>query len=188
MRDVIVSLFASLDGFATDSDEKMDWVMSRMGQDPGLQEASLAQVMAAGTLVYGRSTYATMAAAWPNNEDEAGFADQMNSLPKVVFSKTLRTAEWNNSTIDRSDPPAGVARLKAEPGGDILIYGSLTVVGSLMNAGLVDRFRLWVHPVILGDAGGRRVGEGYQRHDLSVADTRTFASGVVLLDYGPAGV
>jgi dihydrofolate reductase len=77
----------------------------------------------------------------------------------------------NNSTIDRSDPPAGVARLKAEPGGDILIYGSLTVVGSLMDAGLVDRFRLWVHPVILGDAGGRRVGEGYQRHDLSVADT-----------------
>jgi dihydrofolate reductase len=93
VRDVIVSLFASLDGFATDSDEKMDWVMSRMGQDPGLQEASLAQVMAAGTLVYGRSTYATMAAAWPNNTDEAGFADQMNSLPKVVFSKTLRTAE-----------------------------------------------------------------------------------------------
>ncbi|HZD70205.1 MAG TPA: dihydrofolate reductase family protein [Actinomycetes bacterium] len=183
MRDVIVSLFASLDSFATDSGEKMDWVQAKMGQDSGLQEASLAQVMAAGTLLYGRKTYLTMAAAWPKAKDEAGFADQMNGLPKVVFSRTLQVAEWNNSTINQGDPAAEVAKLKQQPGGDLLVYGSLTLVRSLMSQGLVDRFRLWVHPVILGDDGGRRIAEGYRRRDLSVAATRTFESGVMLVDY-----
>ncbi|WP_214412474.1 dihydrofolate reductase family protein [Sphaerisporangium fuscum] len=186
MRKVIVSLFASLDGFATGANEEMDWVTSNFGEDTA--KYAYDQLFAADLLVLGRVTYEIMAGSWPSMSDEVGFADRMNSLPKLVFSSTLKEPlTWNNATLAKDGPAEEIPRLKKEPGGDILVYGSVTLARSLVQAGLVDRFRLWVHPVALGGRGAAPIFAGYDKTQLRLTDTTLLSSGVVILDYEPAG-
>src|SRR5436305_1286336 len=110
--------------------------------------------MASDVLLLGRRTYEGFAQAWPAITDEAGFADRMNSMRKVVVSSTLERPEWTNSTVLAGDPVEGVRALKAEGGGDILLAGSAQLAHTLAPAGLVDEYRLMVFPVVLG-AGKR---------------------------------
>jgi len=117
--------------------------------------------------------------------DEAAFADRMNSLPKYVAPTTLDDAEWNASLI-KENVPEEVARLKQQPGQDILIYGSADLVHTLMQHDLIDEYRLMVFPVVLG-SGKRLFQEGSGTKVLRLVDTKTTSTGVALLTYEPAG-
>jgi len=108
--------------------------------DPGQMEYKLDEVLEADALLLGRVTYEGFAAAWPSYSDEASFADKMNSMPKHVASRTLKTLEWHNSTLIEGDVAEGVAALKREDGGDLLVAGSRTLVHTLIEHDLVDEY------------------------------------------------
>lgn len=115
-------------------------------------------------------------------EFEGDFAVRMNTLPKYIASTTLQKADWNNSTIIRENVPDEVARLKREPGQNILIGGSGALAKSLMQHNLIDEIRMLVHPIAVGS--GKRLFEGTTKPiGLKLVDTRTFDSGVVALTY-----
>jgi dihydrofolate reductase len=133
----------------------------------------------------GRRTYDGFAASWPSITDEEGYADRMNQLPKYVVSTTLATAEWTNTSIIRDQVPDAVASLKQQPGRDILLYGSATLMHTLMDLGLVDEYRLWVHPVVAG-SGQRLFPDGEQISFLRRTAITPFSSGVTILHYQPA--
>lgn len=184
MRKIVVSLFATLDGYATGPDGEMGWVTNDFREDTA--KYAYDQLFASDLLIQGRKTYEIMAGSWPSMTDENGFADRMNTLPKVVFSSTLREPlTWNNATLAKSKIADEVARLKEEPGKDILIYGSVSIVRELMRIGQVDRLRLWVHPVTLGSSGADPIFADYDTANLKLVETTVLASGVVILDYEP---
>lgn len=141
------------------------------------------QLFASDALLLGRVTYQGFAAAWPSMTDEEGFADRMNGLPKFVASTTLSDPQWNASLLE-GDVAAEVSKLKQQPGQDILIYGSSGLVHTLMPHDLIDEYRIWVYPVIVGS--GRRLFRDGSETALSLVDTKTFSSGVVILTYQPA--
>ena len=135
----------------------------------------------------GRITYEGFAAAWPTIEDEAGFADKMNSMPKYVVSTTLSDATWNNSTVIKNDVAAQVSKLKDQYSGDILIAGSGQLVRSLMADGLIDEYRLMVFPVVLG-AGRHLFDDVGQKTTMKLIDSKTVGpDGITVLTYAPAG-
>jgi dihydrofolate reductase len=139
-------------------------------------------LFAAGALLLGRVTYEQSAAAWASMTDEEGFADRMNTMPKYVASTTLREPlAWNATLLD-GDVPAAVAKLKQQPGGDLLVQGS----GTLMQRNLIDAYQLWVHPVVLG-SGKRLFADGVAPTSLQLVDTKTTSAGVVVLTYQTAG-
>jgi dihydrofolate reductase len=142
------------------------------------------QLFAADALLLGRRTYDIFAASWPSVTDEQGFADRMNHLPKYVVSTSLATADWTNTTIIGDQVPDAVAALKQQPGQDILLYGSATLMHTLMANGLIDEYRLWVHPVVAG--GGQRLFQDSQEMTLLQRTAITpFSSGVTILHYQP---
>src|SRR5260370_2216753 len=106
---------------------------------------------AAGALLLGRVTYEGFAQAWPSIKDPDGFADKMNGIRKFVVSNTLKDSDatWNNTTIIRGDVAAEVARLKAQQGGDLLVFGTARLAQRLAEHGLVDDYRLMLYPLIL---------------------------------------
>jgi dihydrofolate reductase len=115
------------------------------------------------------------------------FAERMNSLPKFVASTSLEEPlEWQNSSLLKGDVAENVRRLKDQPGQDILMYSSATLMHALMEHGLIDDFRVWVHPLVLG-SGGRLFQEGVERTELKLVDTKTLPNGVAILSYERAG-
>lgn len=136
-------------------------------------------------LVLGRVTYEGFAAAWPSMEEQTGdFGRKMNSMPKHVASRTLRSLEWNAALIE-GDAVEGVAKLKEGDGGDLLIYGSGTLVDDLTRAGLVDEYRLMVHPVLVGS--GKKLFESIAEPvQLRLENVLTTDTGVAVLTYAPA--
>jgi dihydrofolate reductase len=139
--------------------------------------------MAADAQLLGRVTYEEFAAAWPEREDEAGFAEKFNTMPKYVVSTTLEDPEWENSTVIKGELAEEVGKLKAQYDGDILIAGSATLVQSLLEENLVDELRLMVFPVVLG-SGKRLFGDSTDAKTLQLTDTQQVGSdGVVILTY-----
>jgi len=134
-------------------------------------------------LLFGRRTWQTMAAAWPERAGDP-FADRMNALPKYVVSRTLTEEQltWGNTTLLGGDVAQAVGQLKQQPGGDIQVMGSLTLARSLISAGLVDEYRLMIEPVILG--GGKRLfpDDGTQR-TLELVSVTTASTGVQICVY-----
>ena len=184
MRKVIVSEFVSLDGVVEDpgGSEKSKhggWTWGYWNDEIG--KFKLDEIFATGALLLGRVTYEGFAAAWPSMKDEQGFADQMNSLPKHVVSRTLEKLDWNNSRQVKGNIAEEVSRLKQQPGGDILIFGSGELVRELMQHDLIDEYRLLVYPVVLG-SGKRLFGDEIDKK-LKLVGTKPFSSGVVLLRY-----
>ncbi|WP_326597995.1 dihydrofolate reductase family protein [Streptomyces sp. NBC_01803] len=141
----------------------------------------------ADAFLLGRRTYDIFAAHWPRVTDPADpIATKLNALPKYVASRTLRTAEWRNTTILSDDVPARVAELKKRPGREIGISGSAELARSLLAEGLIDEVRLLFHPVVLG--GGKKLfAEGIAPLALRLTRVETTASGIVLHVYEPAG-
>lgn len=186
-RELIASVYVTLDGVMEDPGgaegfEHGGWSMEFFDDDAA--NFAQEQLFASDALLLGRITYQGFAESWPSMTDEEGFADRMNELPKYVASETLGELEWNNAHPLEGNVSEEVAKLKREPGDDILIYGSRQLVGGLMRDGLIDEYRLWVHPVVLG-SGKRLFPEGTETTALELAETTTFSSGVVVLSYRP---
>jgi dihydrofolate reductase len=187
MRKVIVSEYVSLDGVMEDPGgaeqfEHGGWTIPYWNDE--IAKFQFDGLFASDALLLGRATYQEFAKAWPSQTDEAGFADRMNSLPKYVVSTTLEAMEWNNSRLIKGNIAEEVAKLKQQPGQDILIYGSGELVRTLMHHDLIDEYRLLVYPVVLGS--GKRLFQDASKTTLSRVDTQTFSSGVVLLTYRSA--
>jgi dihydrofolate reductase len=188
MRKLVVSEYVTLDGVMQDpgGGEKGPfggWSGPFWSDQAG--QFKFEELFAADALLLGRVTYQGFAAAWPNYKDEAGFADRMNGLPKYVATTTHKTLDWKNSHFIPGDVAAFVADLKQQPGLDILLAGSATLVATLMQNKLVDEYRLLLHPVVVG--GGKRLfPEGAPRQSLSLASTRTLPKGLMVLSYVPA--
>jgi len=187
MSKLIVSEFVTLDGVmeapgGEPTHPHAGWVMDFMGADQ--QQYKLEEVLEAESLLLGRVTYEGFSAAWPEREGE--FADKMNSMPKYVVSSALsEPLEWSNATLIRGDVAGGVAKLKQNDGGPILVAGSQTLVHSLIEDDLVDEYRLMVFPVLIG--GGQRLfPDSPDKRSMKLADTKQFDSGVVLHTYHPA--
>ena len=187
MRQVVATLFASVDGYASDSpDERMGWVTDEFGEE--MTAFGLVQLRAADTLLLGRVTYEAFARYWPSaGEDQREFAPLMNDMEKVVVSRTLRDDDitWQNTRVARGDLIEEVTALKRAPGRDIAVSGSIELVGSLMALGLLDRLQLEVHPIVLGPAGGKAIFDGYDMTRLRLVDTTVLDNRVVLIDYQP---
>jgi len=141
---------------------------------------------AADAFLLGRITYEIMAAYWPLVTDEDEVARKLNSLPKYVISKTLDEVSWNNSTLIKGDPVKEVIKLKGEAGQELQIHGSGTLAQTLIQHDLIDEYRLWFHPLILG--GGKRL---FQEVNAPIAlrliETRSTSTGVVVHVYQPEG-
>ena len=186
---LVVSSFVTVDGVieAPGWDEHRDgrnaWALRI--QDEETEEYNTRQVMEAGAILLGRKTYQSWAAFWPTASPELPITARMNELPKYVASTTLKRADWNNSTLLTGDVAAEVRRLKAEPGGDLLVYGSADLVDELLKHDLVDEYRLSLYPVILG-SGKHLFRDRIDTHHLRLVGVRSFTgSGVVLLTYRP---
>ena len=146
MAKLIMWNLTTLDGFVEGPGRDISWHNDVWGEE--LERLSIEQGRAAGALMFGRVTYELMAGHWPAASGEV--ADFMNALPKYVFSRTLKTSDWNNTQIFGADVAGTVARLKRETAKDIYLFGSADLAPSLIPHGLIDEFRIAVNPVLLG--------------------------------------
>ena len=175
MSKVIAAEYLSLDGVM----ENPAWTAPYFNDELGEFQNEL--MVSGDALLLGRVTYEGFAAAWPKMPDAPG-ADRMNSMPKYVASRTLQQAEWNAQIIG-GDVAAAVARLKQEPGQNLLIYGSGQLVEYLRQHGLIDEYRLMIFPVVLG-SGKRLFAQAPT--DFKLKSSHTTSTGVLVLTYQPA--
>ena len=187
MGRIIVTEFVSIDGVmeapgGEATFRHAGWTFEF--PDEGQYEYKLAELQQADVQLLGRVTYEGFAAAWPERDDEAGFAKKMNEMPKYVISTTLEEATWQNTSILRSIDD--VRRLKDEVDGDILVAGSATLVNSLYEEDLVDELHLMIFPVVLGS--GRRAfpDDMADKRTFELVDHRQYGA-IVVHAYGRAG-
>jgi dihydrofolate reductase len=179
MRRLILEMGVSIDGFVARLDGKHDWGYR---EDEAARACKLESLRGAGAHVMGRVTYNDMASVWPSSTSEIGAA--MNEIPKVVFSRTLQTADWPESRIASGPLAEEVARLKREPGRDLLAHGGATFARALTREALVDEYRLMIHPAALGT--GRPIFAELPRPlHLELIEARTFGSGGAWHVYRP---
>lgn len=177
MRRIINSTFVSIDGVIKDP---QDWPSLDATDDSGAQADLL---FSCDGVLLGRHTYHSFASVWRGRSGDP-FTDKMNAVDKYVVSSGMDKADWDNTTVIGGDVVAEVSRLKDGPGGDIVQYGFGRLSHTLMEHGLLDELRLWVHPFFVGKGGGDGLlfRDG-TRARFDVVETKTFASGVVLLSY-----
>jgi dihydrofolate reductase len=178
----------TLDGYFADSHGDMSWAHKDRG-DAEWQGFVAGNANSGGRLLFGRVTYDLMASYWPTQfaaQNDPVVARQMNALPKIVFSRSLDKAAWENTLLVKDDLPAAVRKLKSEPGPDMAILGSGSIIAQLAAEGLIDEFQIVVNPIVLGQ--GRKLFESVpHKLALRLTATRPFANGSVLLCYRPPG-
>ena len=180
MRRVVLQMGVTLDGYVAGPGGEGDWGLP--DEDRDVRAWKVASVRQAGTHIMGRVTYEAMAAYWPTATND--YAAPMNDIPKVVFSRTLPAAGWASSRIARGDLAGEIAALRNESGGDIFAHGGATFVQALSRLGLIDEYRLIIHPVALGNGLPLfRDLAGPLRLDL--AEAREFPGGTVIHVYQP---
>jgi dihydrofolate reductase len=179
MRKINAWLFVTLDG-VMEAPEK--WVIA----DDAMFGAMQADYAKSDALLLGRRTYETFAASWPERGSEVPNADWMNNTRKYVASTTLKSAEWNNSTVIEGDVAEAIARLKQDDGKDIMVNGSAALVRMLMHNHLLDELRLFVHPVVVG-SGRRLFDDDTDPLELALVDSHVYDNGVISLTYKPTG-
>jgi dihydrofolate reductase len=182
MRKVVASEFVSLDG-VVESPEK--WHFPYFNDQMG--DAIGAAMAASEAMLMGRVLYEEWAAFWPKQDpDENPVAARMNGVRKYVVSTTLEEPlEWENSTLIGDNVAEEISRIKEQPGNDISISGSPTLVRSLLQDGLLDELRLMLHPIVVG-SGKRLFEDGVDQKVLQLVDSETFSTGVLYLTYQPA--
>lgn len=188
MGKLVVTEFITLDGVMEDpggaENSKFGGWAFKFNRGPEGDKFKSDELFAAAAFLLGRVTYQGFAAAWPSRKDEVGFADRMNGLPKYVVSTTLERADWNNSKIIRDNLVEQVSKLRAMPGGDILVAGSGQLVRTLLKHDLVDEYRLMVFPAVLG--GGKRLfQDGSEISALRLVEAKPVDSGIIILTYQP---
>ena len=175
MRTIKLAMYVSLDGVI----EAPAWTGSFWSED--LAQLQAEYLYASEALLLGRVTYEGFAAAWPGMAESTGeFGRRMNTMPKHVASRTLTSAEWNAELIG-GELVASVRELRARDGGDLLIYGSGELTDQLSTAGLIDEYRLMVHPVIVGT--GKRLFASAGPRPLRLAESVTTEGGVAVITY-----
>jgi dihydrofolate reductase len=184
MRKVIVSMMVTLDGFFAGPNGEIDWHVV----DEEFNEYANDFLSSVDTLLFGRVTYQLMADYWPSpsaTTDDPIIADKMNQLRKIAFSKTLEKVEWNNSRLVKGNIAEEIAKLKQQPGKDMAIFGSGSIVSTLTQLGLIDEYRIMVNPVVLGN-GKPLFKDIHDKLNLKLLRTKTFRSGNIMLCYQPA--
>lgn len=181
MRKNVAGLFISLDGVVESPEQ---WQSPYLNDEMG--EAVGSRMAAADTMLLGRRTYQEFADYRPAQTGDEPFADRMNSTPKPVVSTTLETVGRQNSTLLNGDVAGELSRPKGQPGKNLAITGSGTLVRSPLRAGLLDELMLLVHPVVVGRGKRLFPDEGEQRA-LTLVDAKTFTTDVLSLGYAPAG-
>jgi dihydrofolate reductase len=189
MRKLVVTEFVTVDGIAEDPGgsegfERGGWAF-QFDRGPEGDKFKYDEVMASGAALLGRVTYQGFAEAWPQRTGE--FAEKFNTMPKYVVSRTLSQEDltWNNSTLIQGDIAEEVLKLKQQPGGEIQVAGSMTLVNTLLEHDLVDELHLMVFPVVLG-RGKRLFSEESKATALQLVESRPVGSGVLVLIYRPA--
>jgi dihydrofolate reductase len=184
MRRLVVFNHMSLDGYFVDAHGDMSWAHASDAEWNAFVQENAG---GGGELLFGRITYELMASYWPTplaRENDPVVADRMNNLPKVVFSRTMDHPAWRNTKLVKGDIAAEVRKMKNEPGKDMVIFGSGTIVSQLAQAGLIDEYQIVVNPVVLG--AGRTMFDGIQEKlTLKLTKTRTFGNGNFLVGYVP---
>jgi len=175
----------TLDGYLSGPNCELDWHFERWTEE--MAESACEQLSQADTILLGRVTYSAMARYWPSTvanpsfpRVDIAFAEMINGYVKVVFSKTLKTTEWNNSRLVKGSMAAEIKKLKQQPGKDLILYGSSSLVYALTQLGLVDEYQVWVHPVALG-RGKPLFKDLSSPLNMELFRTKTFRSGVLLL-------
>jgi len=183
MRKLIFFMLISLDGYYQEPNGEIDW----HNVDEEFNEFAIDQLNSVDTLLFGRVTYEGMASYWPTPQAIANdpiVAGKMNAMQKIVFSKSLDKAEWENTRLIKEQAPKEIAKLKEQPGKDLIIFGSSDLAVTLIPYGSIDEFRIMVNPVVLGD--GKPLFKGIKdRIKLRLIKTKVFRSGNVLLYYQP---
>jgi len=179
MRRIIASEMLSLEGFMEEGRGQLDWFV----QDDEMNEYAMKLLESVDTIVYGRKTYEMMAGFWPYAP--GSFAARTNELTKYIVTGTLKETPWG--TWENAHPLSGnladeIERLKAQPGRDMVIYGSGSIVRELTERGLIDEYRLIVNPVVLGK-GIPLFGGTSGRIHLELREAKVFPSGAIALTY-----
>lgn len=174
MRKIVAAEYVTLDGVMSDP----AWTGPYWSPELAAWQHEL--LFQSDLLLLGRVTYEGMSKAWPQMTDTGDFGERMNALPKLVPTNTLKDLSWNAVAV-HGDVYTEIRRHKAMPGQHMLIYGSGQLVRSLMKEGLIDEYRLMVHPVVLG-AGARLFSDGIEGK-FKLADTKTTSTGVVVMTY-----
>jgi dihydrofolate reductase len=184
MRKLVVFNQVTLDGYIADINGDMSWAQK---QDAEWNTFVHENARGGGELLFGRITYELMTSYWPTPyamQNDPIVAERMNNLPKVVFSRTLDKASWNNTKLVKGDLAAEIRKMKKEPGENMVIFGSGSIVSQLAPEGLIDEYQIVLNPVVLGK--GKTMFEGIkEKLTLKLTKTRTFGNGNVLLCYEP---
>ncbi len=180
MKKVIFQMSVSLDGYFEGPNQEIDW----HAVDEEFNAFAMDTAKASDVFIMGRRTYELMAGYWPTAPDDDGVKEQMNSKPKLVFSRTLKSVGWENSRLATGSIADEVARLKQAPGGGYLWVGASELGSAFLDQGLVDEIRFIKTPVLLG-AGNTVFGDIVRRHTMTLLWTRTLGSGKVVLAYQP---
>ena len=179
----------TLDGFIAGPNAELDWHFETWNEE--MANHAWEQLSRTDTILLGRVTYEALASYWPQEaagldcaREDIAYADMMNNYTKIVFSRTLDKAEWNNTRLIKKNIKEEIVSLKKQPGKDIIVFGSGKVAAALIQWGLVDEYQIWVHPVILGK--GKPLFKGLpHRLTMNLYKTKIFRSGVVILYYSP---
>ena len=193
MRKLIVQTFLTLDGVMQapgGPGEDDDGGFAYGGWSVSYWDDQMGQVMGEATsrpfaMVLGRRTYDIMAAYWPNAPEEAG-GEVFNDATKYVASRSRPTLEWSNSVLVEGDAADGLAALKQEDGPELQVHGSANLIQTLLAHNLVDQYRLWVFPLVLG-SGKRLFADGTVPSGLRLVDSTVSTTGVMMCTYEPAG-
>ncbi len=184
MRKLFSFNMVTLDGFFEGPNQDIGW----HHVDEEFNQFAIEQTSSVDTILFGRVTYEGMASYWPTSAaitDDPVIADLMNRLPKIVFSRTLQKAEWNNTRLIKDHIAEEITKLKQQPGKDLAIFGSANLLSTLVQMDLVDEHRIMVNPVVLGS--GTPLFQGVNEPiELKLLKTKAFDSGNVLLYYQPA--
>jgi len=185
MRKLVLFMHVSLDGFAADANSGLGWI----AYDGELQQYADAIVATVGSPVYGRNTYELMAGYWPAvlenkeaNAHDKAHARWVEDVPKVVFSKTMKKADWNNTVVIHDNIAVEINKLKQQPGKDLVIFGSPGLAHSLMELDLIDEYQLTLNPVLLGK-GIPAFEHIKNKTNLRLIKSTLLKSGVVGLHY-----
>jgi dihydrofolate reductase len=184
MSKLILFNMMTLDGFVAGPENEIDW----HHVDAEFNDFAIDQLDKAGGLVFGRVTYLGMMSWWPTPQAIANdpiIAGKMNSIPKYVFSRTLKSADWNNTRLFKDNAVAEMAALKKQQPKDLYIFGSANLAGTFRATGLIDEYRLMLNPVAIRRGMPMFTG-GAERIELKLLGARPFKSGNVLLTYAPA--
>ena len=185
MRKLFSFNMVTLDGFFEGPNHDINW----HNVDAEFNEFAIEQTGTVDVILFGRVTYQMMASYWPTPDAIANdpiVAGQMNRVPKIVVSRTLDKAEWNNTRLIKDHVAEEITKLKQQPGKDLALFGSANLMSALMQLDLIDEHRIMVNPMILGD-GQPLFKRGKDKQNLKLVRTRVFGNGNVLLYYQPIG-